>query len=66
MYKVTIVMNNMNPIIVNMNNLQYKEFRTNKQIYTWLRLNKYTDDLKDETEINVNNISAIVYQSNTK
>ena len=29
-------------------------------------LNKYTDDLKDETEINVNNISAIVYQPNPK
>ena len=63
MYKVTIVLNNMDPIIVNMNNLQFKDFRTNKQFFTWLTLNKYTDDLKDETEVNVNNISAIVYQS---
>lgn len=63
MYKVTIVMNNMKPIIVNMNNLQFKEFRTNKQLFTWLTLNKYSDDYKDEIEINVNNISAIVYES---
>lgn len=63
MYKVTIVMNNMKPIIVNMNDLQFKEFRINKQLFTWLTLNKYSDDYKDEIEINVNNISAIVYQS---
>lgn len=63
MYKVTIVMNNMKPIIVNMNDEQLKQFKTNKQIFTWLTLNKYTDDLKDETEININNITSIVYQS---
>ena len=62
MYNVTIILNNVKPIIVNMNNEQLKQFKTNKQIFTWLTLNKYTDDLKDETEINVNNISAIVYQ----
>lgn len=62
MYKVTIVMNNMKPIIVNMNDEQLKQFNTNKQIFTWLTLNKYTDDLKDETEININNITSIVYQ----
>lgn len=62
MYKVTIVMNNMKPIIVNMNDEQLKQFKTNKQLFTWLTLNKYSDDYKDEIEINVNNISAIVYQ----
>ena len=62
MFRVLIKLNSMTNIIVNMNNDQLKQFKTNKQIYTWLTLNKYTDDLKDETEINVNNISAIVYQ----
>lgn len=62
MFKVTIVLNNMKPIIVNMNNLQFKEFQTNKQLFTWLTLNKYTDDLKAEIEINVNNISLIHYK----
>ncbi len=63
MYKVTIVLNNMKPIIINMNNEQLNQFQTNKQLFTWLTLNNYTDDLKDETEINANNITAIVYQS---
>ena len=62
MFKVTIVLNNMKPIIVNMNNLQFKEFQTNKQLFTWLTLNKYSDDLKAEIEINVNNISLIHYK----
>jgi hypothetical protein len=53
----------MKPIIINMNNEQLNQFQTNKQLFTWLTLNNYTDDLKDETEINANNITAIVYQS---
>lgn len=63
MFLVIIKFNNNTNIIVNMNDEQLKQFKTNKQIYTWLTLNKYTDSLKDETEINVNNITTIVYQS---
>lgn len=62
MYKVIIILNNVKPIIVNMNNEQFKDFRTNKQLFTWLTLNKYTDDLIGEIEINVNNISLIHYK----
>lgn len=62
MFKVLIKLNSMTNIIVNMNDEQLKQFKTNKQIFTWLTLNKYTDDLKDETEININNITSIVYQ----
>lgn len=62
MIKVTIKLNNMTNITVNMNHSQLKEFKTNKQIFTWLTLNKYTDDLEEEMEINVNNISSIHYK----
>lgn len=66
MYKVTIVLNNMKPIIVNMNLTQIRHFQGDKLKYTWLTLNNYTDNLKDTVEINVNNISTIVYQLNPK
>ena len=66
MFKVIIKLNSMTNIIVKMNDEQLKQFKTNKQIFTWLTLNKYTDDLKDETEININNITSIVYQSINK
>ena len=66
MFKVLIKLNCTTNIIVNMKNEQLQEFKKNKQALTWLTLNKYTDDLKDETEINVNNITAIVYQPNHK
>ena len=66
MIKVLIKLNSMTNIIVNMNNEQLKQFKRNKQIFTWLTLNNYTNDLKDEIEINVNNITSIVYQPNHK
>ena len=66
MFLVTIKFNNRTNLIVNMNDEQLNQFKTNKQIYTWLTLNKYTDSLKDETEINTNNITTIVYQPNPK
>ena len=62
MIKVVIKLNNMSNIIVKMSNLQLKQFKAEVELNTWITLNKYTDDLKDETEINVNNISVIVYQ----
>lgn len=61
MIKVTIKLNNMTNLTLTMNHSQFKEFRTNKQLFTWLTLNKYTDDLEEEMEINVNNISSIHY-----
>ena len=66
MVKVLIKLNSMTNILVNMNDEQLVQFKKNVHFFTWLTLNKYTDDLKDETEINVNNISAIVYQSINK
>ena len=62
MYKVVIKLNSLSNIIVNMNFTQFRHFQGDKLKYTWLTLNNYTDDLKDTVEINVNNISAIVYQ----
>ena len=62
MYKVVIKLNNMTNISVNMNYLQFKEFNTNIQLFTWLTLNNYTDDLDNEVVINVKNISAILYK----
>lgn len=62
MYNVLIKLNSMSNIIVKMSNLQLKQFKAEVELNTWITLNKYTDDLKDETEINVNNISVIVYQ----
>jgi len=61
MIKVTIKLNNMTNLTLTMDHSQFKEFRTNKQLFTWLTLNKYTDDLEEEMEINVNNISSIHY-----
>lgn len=63
MINVVIKLNNMSNIIVKMSNLQLKQFKAEVELNTWIALNKYTDDLKDETDINVNNISVIVYQS---
>lgn len=62
MFKVLIKLNNLTNIVVEMSDLQLQEFNKNKQFFTWLTLNNYTDDLEDETEINVKNISVIVYQ----
>ena len=63
MFCVLIKLNSMTNIVVNMNDDQLKQFKTDLQLYTWLTLNDYTDDLKDVTQINVNNITSIVYQS---
>lgn len=66
MFNVLIKLNSMSNIIVKMSNLQLKQFKADTELNTWITLNKYTDDLKDETEINVNNISVIVYQPTHK
>lgn len=62
MIKVTIKLNNNTNITVNMNYSQFKYFRKDIQLFTWLTLNKYTDDLKLEVIINVNNISLFYYK----
>lgn len=60
--KVKIKLNNGSIIIVYMDTTDYKKFRINKQIFTWLTLNNYTDDLDELIEINVDNISSIHYE----